>query len=30
MFCQKKDLDEIIRIIVKIIKTTKKNECNED
>ena len=30
MFCQEKDLDEIIRIIVKTIKTTRKNECNED
>ena len=30
MFCKKKDLDEIIRIIVKTIKTTRKNECNED
>jgi len=26
----KKDLDEIIRIIVKTIKTTRKNECSED
>ena len=26
----KKDLDEIIRIIVKTIKTTRMNECNED
>jgi hypothetical protein len=25
-----KTLDEIIRIIVKTIKTTRKNECNED